>query len=319
MKPTHIQHLSRPHGIGGSDVAALLGLSPFKSPVQLWAEKTSHAGTASSEALHLRLGHHLEPFVVAEYERATGLVAQCHQEPIFHKEHRYFFAHVDRLVQSNPSSNHKVDGITLADTVLECKSTSAFNKDEWGEAYTDQVPTHYMLQCAWYMALTQCMQTDVAVLIGNQDFRIFRIYRNHDLEAAMLEHAKRFWQRCVLEGIPPAPKSPADASIIYPASKTGVRVHANDEAIKNIERLRELQQQMKELDQEMEHLKSLVMSAMGDSEELAAGERLLATWKSTKPVKRLDTQALRAAHPDIAKAFTVESEGSRRFVVKEAA
>jgi hypothetical protein len=76
---------------------------------------------------------------------------------------------------------------------------------------------------------------------------------------------------------------------------------------------------MKELDQEMEHLKSLVMSYLGEFEELAIGERVLATWKSTKPVKRLNTQALKAAHPDISKAFTVEGMPSRRFVVKESA
>jgi putative phage-type endonuclease len=319
MKPAEYQHLRRPHGIGGSDVAALLGLSPFKSPVQLWAEKTGHPSVVAAQGMHLRLGQHLEPFVAAEYERATGLVAQVHQEPIFHKEHPFLFAHVDRLVQSDPNSNHWVDGITQADTVLECKTASAFNKDEWGEALADQVPTHYMLQCAWYMALTQCTKADVAVLIGNQDFRIFRIHRNFDLERALLVNAQRFWEECVLKGVPPTPKSPSDASIIYPSSKEGVRIEASAEVARSVERLKGLQQQMKELDQEMEHLKSLVMSYLGESEELAVGERVLATWKSTKPVKRLDTQALKAAHPDIAKAFSVEGAPSRRFVVKESA
>jgi len=176
-----------------------------------------------------------------------------------------------------------------------------------------------MLQCAWYMAMTQCTKADVAVLIGNQDFRIFRIHRNFDLERALLENAQRFWEECVLKKIPPTPKSPSDASILYPSSKQGKRIEASYEIASNVERLRGLQQQMKELDQEMEHLKSLVMSYLGEFEELAIGERVLATWKSTKPVKRLDTQALKAAHPDISKAFTVEGMPSRRFVVKESA
>jgi len=285
--------------------------------VQLWAEKTGHPSFAPKQGINLRFGQHLEPFVAAEYERATGLVALVHQDPIFHREHRFFFAHVDRLVKSDPNSNHCVDGITPADTVLECKTASAFNQDEWGGPHTDQVPTHYMLQCAWYMAITQCMQADVAVLIGNQDFRIFRIHRNFDLERALLEHAKRFWEECVLKGVPPTPKSSSDAGILYPLIKEGTRIQASAEVARNIERLRELQLHMKDLDQEMEHMKSLVMSCMGESEELAIGDRVLATWKSTKPVKRLDTKALKAAHPDITNAFTLEGPPSRRFVLKE--
>jgi putative phage-type endonuclease len=319
MNQTVNQQIQRPQGIGGSDVAALLGLSPFKSPVQLWAEKVGHPGATPLEGMHLRLGQHLEPFVAKEYEMATGLVAQIHQAPIFHREHRYFFAHVDRLVQSNPNTDHWVDGITRADTVLECKTASVFNKGEWGESLSDQVPTHYLLQCAWYMALTHCMQADVAVLIGNQDFRIFRVHRNFELESAILAHAQRFWQECVLAGIPPAPMSPLDANLLYPVSKSGVRLQASSETVQAIDRLRAIQGQIKLFEQEMEVLKSSVMSSMGESEELVLGEQVIATWKSTNPAKRLDTQALKAAYPEIAKEYTLETSPTRRFVVKEAA
>ncbi len=64
---------SRPHGLGGTDIAAVLGLSPFKTPLQLWAEKVGHSSFEQKDALHLRYGQHLEPFVAAEYELMTGL------------------------------------------------------------------------------------------------------------------------------------------------------------------------------------------------------------------------------------------------------
>ena len=317
MNPNENLHLRRPHGIGGSDVAALLGLSPYKSPVQLWAEKVGHPGFEHAQGIHLRLGQHLEPFVAAEYERATGLVAKVHPDPIFHAEHPFFFAHVDRLIQTDPACTNRVGGLTLADTVLECKTSGAFNKGDWGEAHTDQVPTPYMLQCAWYMALTQCNRADVAVLIGNQDFRLYRLHRNMELESAMLDHAKRFWEECVLGGVPPTPKSTLDASILYPLHKPGMRVHASTEVIEAVDRLRSCQQQMKVLEVEMERLKSRVMSCMTDAEELVDGERVIATWKCTKPARRLDAQALRVAHPEIAERFMVSNAVSRRFIVKD--
>jgi hypothetical protein len=57
---------------------------------------------------------------------------------------------------------------------------------------------------------------------------------------------------------------------------------------------------------------------MGEAEELVSGGRVLATWRCTKPARRLDVQALRLAHPDLAETFTVSGAVARRFVVKEA-
>ncbi len=73
MNETEHKSKARPHGIGGSDIAALLGLSPYKTALQLWAEKVGHPGALQPQGIHLRFGQHLEPFVASEYEQATGL------------------------------------------------------------------------------------------------------------------------------------------------------------------------------------------------------------------------------------------------------
>ena len=75
---------NRPIGIGGSDIAALLGLSPYKTPLELWAEKVGHPGLKASQGIHLRFGQHVEPFIAKEYERSTGLVTHVHPETITH-------------------------------------------------------------------------------------------------------------------------------------------------------------------------------------------------------------------------------------------
>ena len=65
----HQKNIQRPYGIGGSDIAALLGLSPYKTPLELWAEKVGHPGIKESQGMHFRFGQHVEPFIAKEYER----------------------------------------------------------------------------------------------------------------------------------------------------------------------------------------------------------------------------------------------------------
>jgi predicted phage-related endonuclease len=167
------------------------------------------------------------------------------------------------------------------------------------------------------MALTNCDRADVAVLIGNQEFRIYRIYRNAQLESLVLEQAKRFWDICVIGGEPPNTKSTQDANIIHPFSKKGAKVVASPEIAEVVDRIKICQREIKKLDLEMESLKAQVMSTMAEGEELTLEDKVIATWKSTKPAKRLDAQSLKLAHPDIAQAFTVIGVESRRFVIKD--
>ncbi len=131
-------------GIGGSDIAALLGLSLYKSPLELWAQKVGHPMRKPTEGVQLRFGQFVEPFVALEYERLTGLHTVEHIPPLFHHEHEFMYGHVDRLVVSSADKTAIVNGRVIAETLLECKTTSVFNKDEWGEEGSDQVPNAYL-------------------------------------------------------------------------------------------------------------------------------------------------------------------------------
>ena len=85
-------------GIGGSDIAALLGLSPFKTPLELWAQKVGHPIRKPIEGVHLRFGQFVEPFVALEYERLTGLHTLEHSTSLFHPKHEFMYGHIDRFV-----------------------------------------------------------------------------------------------------------------------------------------------------------------------------------------------------------------------------
>ena len=309
---------TRPLGLGGTDIGAILGLSPYKTPLELWSELVSGEQPASRDLIHLRFGQHAESFIASEYERATNLFTTLHSPTLFHKKHGFMFGHVDRFVLETPDTPAVVDGTIIADKLVECKTSSAFSKNDWGEPGTDQVPPLYLVQCAWYMAITECQSADLAVLIGNSDFRVYTIERDMELEGLILSHSQHFWHEHVLGKKPPEPISVQDASILFPKEAPNSSVLANEEILQSITAYRQACTQSQTLSEECEKLKLEILNYMGHAEKLTLGSKTLATWKCAKSSTRIDTKALAQAHPDIASEFSTTVIGSRRFLLKDA-
>ena len=183
--------------IGGSDIGAILGLSKFRTPLEVWQEKTGQ-GTANLDSLPLRFGSYAEDFVAQEYARSTGSLVVTHPEPFIHKEHSFLQGHVDRFILESNTPLLTHDGKLNALALLECKTANPFAKDQWGEVGSDEVPMNYLVQCAWYMLLTGCARSDLAVLFSNADFRIYTIYKDAELENILLGKAVQFWHAHVL-------------------------------------------------------------------------------------------------------------------------
>ncbi len=308
---------TRPFGIGGSDIGPLLGLSPYKTPLQLWAEKVSLNPSASKDAIHLRFGHHVEPFIAQEYERQTGLRTVSHAPTIFHPDHGFMYAHVDRLVLAEDETLAAEGQRIYAQTLLECKTASVFNRDEWGEPGSDQVPSSYLVQCVWYMAITQCKRADLAVLLGNQDFRIYQIHRDMELENLVLDHARQFWFDHVLSKVPPSPVTEEDIRTLYPREVSGHVVEADHELLASLKSYKTTQTKISELTDQCDALRQEILKRMGEAEQITLNNKVLATWKTSKPARRLDTKSLVAAHPELVEQFMMQGAMSRRFVVKE--
>ncbi len=313
------QGLNRPFGLGGSDIGPLLGLSPYKTPLQLWAEKVSSTSAPNKDAIHLRFGHHVEPFIAQEYERQTGLKTVSHAPTIFHPDHGFMYAHVDRLVLAD-DENLAAEGQRIyAQTLLECKTASVLNRDEWGEPGSDQVPPSYLVQCVWYMAITQCKRADLAVLLGNQDFRIYQIHRDEELEILVINHARQFWFDHVLSKTPPAPVTEDDIRTLYPIEVVGHAIEADHDLLASLKSYKATQTKITELSEQCDAIRQDILKRMGQAEQITLNSKVLATWKSSKPAKRLDTKSLALAHPDLVEQFTMQGAISRRFVVKELA
>lgn len=171
--------VNRQNYIGGSDIAAVMGKSRWKTPLKLWLEKTQKLEPQISNPEAVEMGQRLEQFVADLFAVKTGKSVRRAPKAYQHPDYPYMVAHVDRLV-------------TGTDELLECKTTSAFKKDEWeGE----EIPQEYILQVMWYLGITGRKVGHIAVLIGGQSFKYKKIEFDQELFDIMVEAAKDFWEK----------------------------------------------------------------------------------------------------------------------------
>ena len=315
--------------IGGSDIGAVLGLSRFRTPLEVWMEKTGKE-SKKQDSLPLRFGSFAEGFVASEYSRATGFELLIDESIYIHPQHSYMSAHIDRFVLSNALSNalgnklvddlgsQLINNSTLPLTrILECKTANPFSSGDWGEVGSDQVPMSYLCQCIWYMAITGINRTDLAVLFGNSDFRIYEIARDKELEELVLAKASAFWNGYVLKDIPPPVSNEADCQTLFSKGDASKSIEAAKEALELTKRLHTLNGEIAVREEELSTIKQNIMSQMGEAEQLTYQGITLATWKAPKPSFRLDSKRLELEHPELASNYKIAVQNSRRLVIKE--
>jgi len=300
--------LDRSKYIGGSDIGAILGLSRFRSPLEVWMEKTGK-DVKKLDSLPLRFGSFAESFVASEYSRSTGFDL-IHDESIYiHPEHAFMSAHMDRFV---------LEGSTSAPTrILECKTANPFSSGDWGEVGSDEVPMSYLCQCIWYMAITNLNRVDLAVLFGNSDFRIYEISRDLELEGVILQKASFFWNTYVLHDVPPPAQNEADCQTLFSKGDSTKSVEAKIETLELTKHLQQLNSEMKTWEEEISAMKQAIMTELGEAETLTYQGQVIATWKAPKPSFRLDSKRLETDHPQIASNYKIPVQNSRRLVIKE--
>ena len=298
--------------IGGSDIGAILGLSRFRSPLELWLEKTGKE-TKRLDSLPLRFGAFAESFVASEYARSTGFEL-IHDESIYiHPEYSFMSAHIDRFVLEGGAAS----STSTPTRILECKTANPFSSGDWGEVGSDEVPMSYLCQCIWYMAITNINKVDLAVLFGNSDFRIYEITRDLELETVILQKASLFWNEYVLKDIAPPVQSEADCHTLFSKGDSTKSVEAKAETLLITQRLQLLNSEINVREEEISSIKQAIMNQMGEAETLHYQGKILVTWRAPKPSFRLDSKRLETDHPQITSNYKIPVQNSRRLVIKE--
>jgi putative phage-type endonuclease len=162
-------HAARAHGLGGSEIGAAAGLSPFESRFSLWHRKAGAVG-ALEQTPEMEWGSRLEPAILGKF-------ADEHPEVELVRP-AGTWRHEDRPWQiANP------DGLIGDDEVVEAKF-SLFG-DGWGEAGTADVPIHVRTQVMWYLDVLGRDRARIAVLVGGFDYREY-VVEYSAVEAAEL-------------------------------------------------------------------------------------------------------------------------------------
>lgn len=291
----------RKEGIGGSDVAAICGLSKRKTPLDIYMDKLG-LSEPSEENRFTYFGNVLEPIIRAEYEKKTGNLVSISTEQLNSRIYPWMISNIDGYLNCQGFDYN---------ILTEFKTADAHTLNQWGEEGTDQIPDEYLFQCAHYAIVCSAERVDLAVLIGGNDFRIYTYNRNEKLENKIIKVEERFWHDHVLAKVPPEPVNSDDLLKLWPDS-VSKQVVADSNILQKAYELSRLKQEISNLSKTEDAIKYEIQSFMKDSDTLVDENfNKLITYKS-QTSKRVDITALREKHPDICKDFLKESS-SRVF------
>lgn len=311
----------RKKGIGGSDVASALGLSPYRTARELYYDKIGVEPAVKGEdrSITFAIGHLLEDIVAQIFAKKTGLSVYRDQMMYQHPLFPFMLADVDRFI-------HMPDGSTA---ILECKTAHYDMQYAWAN---NAVPRHYELQVRHYMSVMNINTAYIACLFSNSenDFVWRKIERDTDEEESTILQLQEFWTKYVRNRVePPLTEKPdmvlealrryygsADASL--PAVTLG------KEYVSALEKIERYKEQKAMLDQQSRQLDSLIKAEYAPIiERMGSACRASCQFHDTvytvtynpvyrEGISKNSLSALKAQHPDIYDDFVSVTE-SRVF------
>ncbi|MDP9154402.1 MAG: YqaJ viral recombinase family protein [Pseudomonadota bacterium] len=298
----------RKSGIGGSDAAAAVGLSPYKSALELWLEKIGRDSELAQPDPHdttepVYWGNLLEPIVAAAYTQQTGNRVRKVNAVLQHPTIPFMLANLDREVIGVPGLQ-----------ILECKTAGEFGARLW----RDGVPEYVQLQVQHQLAVTGKRAADVAVLLCGQQLVVHRIERDDELIARLIPLEAQFWHYVLTDAPPPADGSEsADRALryLYPGhASTTIDFTSDRNLSATFADLVALRADIDVRAKQEAQLKQTLQQAMGDASR-AIFETGEVSFKRSKDSDGIDLKRLLADHPELQPQYAITKPGSRRFLV----
>lgn len=315
--PVEIIKPDRTKFVGGSDAAAILGVSPWATPVELWMQKTGRALDEEITPARQRMfdrGHKLEPFIrdmVIDKLRDDGVEVElvaCNARYV-DPEHPFMSCEID--FELRLTGDVEIGGEVIAmdgeHVNADAKSVSGFARKKWGEENTEDVPIEYAAQFMHGLMVTPdqrrfCL---VAALRSFDDVDIYWVRRDEETIAAMRDKEIMFWYDHVLRDTPPDTLTFDDVKALFPHDN-GQPVEATAEVAIKVRELAEVKAKIKDLEEAEEVLKHQIGDFINPHAILIFAGKEIATWKG-QAQRRLDVDGLREAEPEIAAKFTKTS------------
>lgn len=291
----------RQKGIGGSDVGAILGVNKYKTPFQIYLEKTQEIKEVQESSEAAYWGTELEDMVARDFAKRTGKKVRRDTKHFASEKYPFMVANIDRRVVGEKA-------------ILECKTVNQFGAKEWeGE----EIPASYLVQVQHYIYVTGAEKAYIACLIGGQKFIWKEIKRDDELIEMIINAEKDFW-KLVEEKTPPALDGSSAAEKYlkerFKDVQEGTKVALDSEHKEMIEEYLNLKEQIKELEQETKALENSLKLKIGDNE---AGyiDNFLVNWRGYSRTS-IDSKKLKEEQPEIYDKYLKKSK-YRKFEIKE--
>ena len=291
----------RQKGIGGSDVGAILGVNKYKTPFEVYLDKTEPITEIGEQSESAYWGDQFEEVVAKEFEKRTGKKVRRDRKHYQHKDYPFMVANIDRRVVGE-------------NAILECKTANQYLANEWQD---DEIPASYLLQVQHYLSVTGAEVGYIAVLIGGQKFIWKEVQRDEELIQMIIKAEKSFWKKVEDKTPPSLDGSSAAEKYLkekYKEVEEGKSIELGFEYKEKIKNYLDMKEQLKNFESQVKEQENQIKFEIGEAEYAYAPGYSL-SWKKVSS-NRVDTKKLKAEYPEIYTKVVKESI-SRKFNVKE--
>lgn len=298
--------LARKDGIGASEVATIVGLNPWETPYQLWRRKIG-LDAPKQENFAMRAGHYLEDAVAQFWADETGneIIKASVDDFMFVDEKKPY-------LRVSPDRTYWLEGLPKNDDnkgILECKTTQKIID-------ADDLPKHWFVQVQMNLGVAGYQYGSLAWLTQGREFGYKDLAFVPDFYSWLVEEVDKFWIDNIQGKKEPTAANVQDILLKYNTHTDGKVVEVGDEIFTAYKDLKLIKEELNALEERKTELEEKIKFGFGDAEAISYGGQTLATWKAPKPSNKFDAKAFTVAYPDLAKEFTTQTQGARRFLLK---
>ncbi len=283
--------------LGASEVAAVLGMSPWATPFDIWARKTGRMGE-QEETRVMRLGNLLEPVVLTLAEDELGPLDRQPQTLLI--PNSPIVCHLDAKVAS---SGIPVEAKTAG---VECPIVG-----NWGEDGTDDIPDYYWVQLAMYVKASQKDLGYLAAYLGGRGFRMYVCPARHELADQIVNDVGEWWDRHIIGDRQPENSAPSEETMRR-MKRQPVTVDLAAEAIQLADDYAKVRQHRLDAERQEKAIQATLAGMMGDAMAGKLPDGRVLGWTEFL-VGSLDRERLKAERPEVVEQYTSKKPQRRWF------
>lgn len=297
----------RQGGVGGSEIAALIGASEYMTPFDVFRAKRG-TPIELDGIPEIEWGHRLEDAVAKKAADELGMVARTGGGLWRHRDHEFALVTPDRLATRKLSWK--------AEALIECKT--AGSDEDWSDGHA---PLGYLAQTQWQLGIMGLRKGWLACLVlgASRDFYLVEVDFDQEWFDEMLEAARQFWYRSVIPWEPPMYdlEHPRTEQILKELHPKPIRpaTELSDDAEEWLEAYFEAKDKVDRWTKRLGEIKNYFRMQLQDAQRGYLGDDLIVSYPEVRP-KQVSIELLREKYPQIAEECTVRTSHRRMTIAR---